>query len=61
MGSDDTGFTGSLRERYFGERLGLKDQLEWSGKGLGVQEEETGRVGAILKRLVLKHIWELGT
>lgn len=60
MGSSDTGSPSSLSERYFGERLGLKDQLEWPGKGLSVQEQETGRVGGILKSLVLKHIGELG-
>lgn len=61
MGSDYTGFTGSLSERDFGERLGLKNKLEWSGKGLNVREEETGRVGGILKSLALKHIGELET
>lgn len=39
MGSDNTGFTSSLAERHFSERLGLKDQLELSENGLSVKEE----------------------
>lgn len=61
MGSDDTGFTSSPPERHFSERLELKDQLEWSEKGLSVKEEGTGRAGGILKSLVLKHVGELAT